>query len=384
MENKNRLTLNGLTTANIIYIAVSLAMVGVSLYLTKHFYNTHFPTPGMSGDTLCNADGFWGCDKATLSSLGSIFNVPTSFFGVIIGLMGVFGNIFPSESSEKTAKFFTYANFIGCIGLLLFSLIVLKGLCPFCTIYYVLSAIAAFLFYKYSRANAFPEIKPTGIYALLTIVPVFFMYSYFNDKIKTQSNLSVQYTAQYFTLNDMGDPANESPYKIHAGTKNFADAPIRLSVFSDFECPFCQSVSDQMHELALEFKEKISIQYLFYPLDNACNPNIKGAFHKFACKAAYLAACDKDKFAEIHDFLFKRQNQLSFENISKWEKEFGLSGCSENKAVQEEIMKTINAGEQFALKSTPTLILNGRKIEGTIPTVHLKAIMREILEKQNK
>lgn len=384
MENKNRLTLNGLTTTNIIYILVSVGMIGVSLYLTKHFYNTHFPTPGMAGDSLCTAGGFWGCDKATLSVLGSFFNIPTSFFGIIIGLMGIFGNVFPSEESEKTAKFFTYVNFVGCIGLFLFSLIVLKGLCPFCTLYYVLSGIAAFLFFKYSNVNAFPEIKPTAIYAFITIIPVFFMYSYFADKMKAQSSLSSQYTAQYFTLNDMGDPANESPYKIHAATEKFEDAPIRLSVFSDFECPFCKSVSEQVHELANEFGQEINIQYMFYPLDSTCNPNIKGAFHRFACKAAYISACDKEKFAKIHDFIFENQDQLSFENISKWEKDFGLSGCAENKQVQEEIMKTINAGEQFALKSTPTLILNGRKIEGTIPTVHLKAIMKEILKKQGK
>lgn len=380
MQQAKRLTLNGLTTPHMLYLLISVGMIGVSIYLTNHFYEAHFPKNLSADNSLCEINSFWGCAKASTSALGSIFHVPTSLFGVIVGLIGVMGSIFSSEENEKFAKFVYFLNAAGCVVLLLFSLIALKGLCPFCTVYYILSFVAAFLFYKYSNARPFPEVKPLIIYFVVTLIPSFMMYNYFVDTQKQQSSLSIQYVDQYKNLATPGDPVTESPYKIHMSTKNFADAPLRITVFSDFECPFCKVVSDQMKPLIAAFPGKINIQYMFYPLDNNCNPNVKSMFHQFACKAAYLAACDKERFHEIHDIIFSRQKELSFENIGNWEKEFGLSGCFDNKDIQDAIQQTINAAEQFSLKSTPTIIINGKKIEGTIPTVHLKAILRNILD----
>lgn len=380
MQNSKRLTLNGLTIPHTIFILLSLAMVSVSVYLTNHFYEIHFPKGFSPDNSLCEINSFWGCAKASTSTFGSLFYVPTSFFGVIVGLIGIMGAIFPSETSEKFSKFVYSLNAVGCLILLIYSLVALKGLCPFCTLYYILSFLALFIFYKNSTIQPFPEAKPIIIYAIVTIIPSILMYNYYVNTMKTQSNLSGQYIAQYEALATPGDPAVESPYKIYMSTEKFADAPLRISVFSDFQCPFCKVVSAQMKPIIQEFAGKINIQYLFYPLDNACNPNIKSSFHKFSCKAAYLAACDKKKFHINHDIIFERQEELSFENLSQWEKEFGLSGCFDNKQIQDDIRQTISAGTQYDLKSTPTIIINGKKIEGTIPTVHIKAILRNILK----
>lgn len=381
MQESKRLSLNGLTGAHTLFLIISVAMIGVSVYLTNHFYQTHFPTGFDADNSLCEINSFWGCAKASTSAFGSIFHVPTSFFGVIVGLIGVLGAIFPSEQSEKFAKFVYGLNAVGCVILLAYSLIALKGLCPFCTIYYVLSFIAVFIYFKNSSLQPFPEAKPLIIYFIVTLIPSILMYNYYVDKMSTQDNLSGQYIAQYDALATPGDPAVESPYRIYSSTEKFADAPLRISVFSDFQCPFCKVVSDQMGALIKDFKGKINIQYMFYPLDNACNPNIKSSFHKFACKAAYLAACDKENFHKNHDLIFARQEELSFENLSKWEKELGLSGCFDNKQIQDDIRQTIAAGDQYGLQSTPTIIINGKKIEGTIPTVHIKAILNGILKK---
>ena len=112
MENKT-LTNNGLTSQHVIYILLSLGMIAVSAYLTNHFYESYFPKGFGSADSLCDINSFWGCDKATKSVLGKVFNVPTSFFGIIIGLMGIIGAIFPSMNMEKTNKFFILLNAAG-------------------------------------------------------------------------------------------------------------------------------------------------------------------------------------------------------------------------------------------------------------------------------
>ena len=377
--NKKNLTLNGFTLPHTAFVVLSVAMAIVSIYLTKHFYQVHFPS-GLGSDTLCAGDGFWGCDKATLSSLGHILFVPTSFFGIIVGLLGVFGAIFPSEKMESTNKFFIYLNALGCVGLLLFSLVSLGGLCPFCTVYYVLSFIAAFLFFKYSEHRPVPDLKISLVYGLIVILPSVYMSQRFGKEKAKQASLSSQYIKQYQNLKDMGEPSFISPYKINTATEEWSKAPVRIAVFSDFQCPFCQKVAEQVPDLIKGLEDKINVAYYFYPLDNACNPAIKSSFHQYACQAAFLAACDQEKFVEVHDAIFERQPELSRENLKEWEKEFGLSGCFENKEAQEAVTRTINAGESFQLKSTPTIIINGKKIEGSIPTIHLRAIVESLLK----
>jgi protein-disulfide isomerase/uncharacterized membrane protein len=380
---KKHLTLNGMTPMHALAILVSLTIIGVSLYLTKHYYDVLFPTGLGATSALCDISSFWNCDSATHSNISSILNVPIAFFGLIIGLLILGGSIFASESYEKTTKFVLLINFIGCLGLFLYSVFILGSLCPFCTVYYILSGIALFLFHKFSDAPYFkPELKPLAFWGGIVVISTLVINNIHGDKSSKQSKLNASVVDQYFKLKNAGDPLTESPFKIHMGTKNFADAPIRISVFSDFQCPFCKVVSDQLPALVRKYQDKINIQYFFYPLDNACNTNVKSSFHQYACQAAYLAACDKNKFHTVHDEIFHRQTELNFDNLTKWEKEFKLKDCFENNQIKEDIQMTIRAAEQYNLKSTPTVIVNGVKIEGSIPTNQYKAIFDEILKRQ--
>ncbi|MCT4641638.1 MAG: thioredoxin domain-containing protein [Bacteriovoracaceae bacterium] len=377
MNANKGLTLNGLSGKNLLLILVNIGMLITSIYLTKHFYQVNFPTGFGSADSLCSGTGFWSCNKATTSAFGSFFNIPTSFFGIVISVFVLIGGIFPSEKFERTNKFLSLINAIGCIILLAYSLIALSGLCQFCTLYYVLSFISFFLFYKFSGLNFGIEPKYLGVMFVVVLIPSIFLNSYYAGKEATKKNLSNQYIKQFEGLNTIGDPIIPSKYNLT--NNDYSSAKIKLVVFSDFQCPFCQVVSDQMHELIQEFPNDISIQYMFYPLDASCNKNIKGRFHESACAAAYLAACDQSKFAQIHDFIFKHQKDLNSENLKKWEKDFGLNGCFNNENLKAIVKSNIDTGEQYKVKSTPTIIINGKKIEGTIPTIHLKSIIRSLL-----
>jgi protein-disulfide isomerase/uncharacterized membrane protein len=383
MESKKSLTLNGLVLPNFFYVLVSVAMIFVGVYLTNHFFNTFYPEGLANPSSLCNISNFWGCDKATNSPLGTIAGMPTSIFGIIMGIIGLFAAFIGSPAVEKTVKTITLLNLVACALLFVYSLAILKSLCPMCTAYYVLSLLAFLLFYRYSDSPMGFDPKITSGFAALVIIPTIILNFYIGEKKEKKAKLGKSYIAQYNDLKDYGDPAVESPYKIHKATQKFEDAPIRITVFSDFQCPYCQAVAEQMPSLIRDFKSKINIQYMFYPLDMACNTKMKGGMHAYACKAAYLAACDEDKFAEIHDYIFEKQSEINLNSLKSWGKKFGLpDNCSENKAIQDQIQQTLNAGEQYNLKSTPTIIINGKKLEGLVPTVHLKSILRSILKKQ--
>jgi protein-disulfide isomerase/uncharacterized membrane protein len=382
MEQKKGLTLNGMTGMNFLFILNAAAIIGVCVYLTSHYYDTLYPTQLGGAASLCNLSNFFNCDAATYSKLAQIAGVPTSFFGLVMGLVFMFSALMPSESMEKTANALSKYNFIGCIFLFLFSLGALGSLCPFCTVYYLLSGVAFFLLWKNGINTWKPDLKVAGVWGGLLLVGAFFMHQHTSSKENTRSKLNASIVEQYRKLPSLGDPTQESPYKIHMATTQFSEAPIRISVFSDFECPFCKVVAEQMPELVRRYPKQINIQYFFYPLDAKCNSNVKSRFHENACDAAYLAACDEKKFAEVHDEIFANQEKLKSGVLSDIASKHSLNGCIANEENKNKVITAINAATQFSLKSTPTIIVNGKKIEGTIPSGQFFAIFEDILNGQ--
>lgn len=382
MDQKKSLTLQGISGLNFLFILNAAAMIGVSIYLTTHFYDVLYPTTLGGSSTLCNISTFFNCDAATYSKMSNIAGVPISFFGIIVGLLFLFSSLMPSEGLEKTSSAISKYNFIGCIALFIFSLVSLGSLCPFCTLYYVLSGVAAFLLWKHGINSWTPDLKITGMWGALLLVGSFLMFQNTKGKEDYSLKMNASVVEQFKKLPSLGDPDIESPYKIHMATNNFSEAPIRITVFSDFQCPFCKVVAEQMPELIRRYSDKVSVQYVFYPLDAKCNSNVTSRMHPHACDAAALAACDPAKFLSVHDEIFANQGKLGDGVLSDIAKSHGLVGCFENKAVTDKVIEGINQGTKYNLKSTPTIIVNGKKIEGTIPNRQFFAIFDHILSEK--
>ncbi len=379
MESRRSLTLEGITGKNFLFIMNSVAMIGVSIYLTTHFYEVLYPEKLGGASSLCNISNFFNCDAATYSKLSNLAGIPISFFGIIVGLLFLFTSLMPSEALEKTSSAVSKYNFIGCLILFVFSIVSLGSLCPFCTLYYVLSGIAFFLLWKQGLNSWTPDLKVAGMWGVLLVAGSVFMFLHTKGKEEVNTKMNASIVGQFRALPDLGEPDMESPYKLHKATEKFADAPIRITIFSDFQCPFCKNVAEQIPELVRRYPDKINVQYMFYPLDSKCNSNVKGRFHDHACDAAALAACDPSKFAEIHDEIFANQSKFSSGVLNELAKKYGLTGCIENQENINKVIMAINQGTKFNLKSTPTIIVNGKKIEGTIPNRQFLAIFEDIL-----
>jgi protein-disulfide isomerase/uncharacterized membrane protein len=381
MENQKTLTLKGMSGLNFLFIIISALMIGVSIYLTNHFYETLFPSKLGGAKSICDISAFFNCDAATYSPLSNIVGIPISFFGIISGCIFLFSSLMPSEALEKTSSAISKFNIIGCLVLFLYSLIVLKSLCPLCSFYYLLSFGAFFLLWKHGISSWLPDIKVITFWGVLTLIGAFLFYKTTAGKMDTHSKVNKSIVEQFRSLPDLGDPDNESPYKLHMATSTFNEAPIRITIFSDFECPFCKVVAEQLPELIRRYPDKINAQYMFFPLDAKCNSNIKTRFHANACDAANLAACDEKKFLEVHDEIFANQQKLSSGLIGDLLKKFDLKNCIDNSEVTNKVITFINQASKYNLKSTPTMIINGKKIEGSIPNSQFFAIFEDILKK---
>jgi protein-disulfide isomerase/uncharacterized membrane protein len=365
--------------STIIIFFLSSLMIGFSIYLTQHYFALKFPT-GLEGKSLCNINGFFNCDKTTLSSVSNILSIPISIFGILIGLFTMAGLLIKNENYERTIYFTLVVNFVGCVLLFIYSLLILKGLCPFCTLYYIVSGITLFYFYKKS-----PTLNPSLSYlaGLAVIVLAISGATKMNidSKAQLQNDVATDLIKQFYSLPDLGSPKNPSEFKI-ASAEN---APIKMVIFSDFECPSCKILSEQVPKIVDRYNGKIDIQYFYYPLDMNCNPSMERALHQYACKAAYAATCmPVQDFTKVHDEIFMNQEKFEVGFVDQYIKTNKLEACVANPATKEKVVAIIKESNPFNIRSTPSFLINGRKIEGALPDDQLFAIMDEILKRSVK
>lgn len=384
MDKTKNLTLSGMTIPHFFLFVASLAMAALSIYLFTYDVQTVYPLAQLgASSSLCESTGFFSCAKAVYSPAAFIFGIPIALAGFLLGIFLLVGSIFPSKKFEGTNHILVLLNAAGCFILFCYSLIFLKGLCPFCTLFYIASWVAAFLFWRYSAERKI-DLKVFASYAIIGIVAIGAYLVYINDRKASIQQAAEPLLKQFYSYPDLGNPNPESPYKIYKSTENFADAPIRISIFSDFQCPFCGKLATQMHDTIQRYKGQINIQYYYYPMDNECNSDMQGPMHPVACKAAYVAACTPEHFAEVHDKLFEIGPDLTSDYLNTYAKELKVESCAIDAKTKEKVIESINVARNFRVNATPTMIINGVKIEGMLPAFQMNIILDDIVRKAKK
>lgn len=384
MHQEKNLTLEGITGRHFFLLVLAVGMMGTCLYLTSHYMDVHFPAGITGKKTMCDISNFWNCDAATLSKASNIAHIPISLFGLLFSSFIILGSIFSSPQMESTNKSLALVNIVGCLGLLVFSLIELGSMCPMCTLYYLLSGGVAFLYMKFGVPETKPDLKMLLIYLVLSLIVIVPFKIYVNDKLDGKNALAQDLIRQYNSLQNIGDPKTPSRFRLASIGENFSEAPLRMTIFSDFQCPACKALSDQVPDIIKKYQGKINIQYFFYPLDHNCNDEIKRPFHTQACKAAYLSICKQSDFGNLHDEIFHAQSQLSDTWISQKAKSLGVEECMKADATRNEVLSHLDTAKGYNIRSTPTFLLNGVKIEGVLPNHQLFVIMDDILKKNGK
>ena len=384
MSNKTNESFYQTTTVNLqaLISLLGIAIIATTIYLTKHYLDVHFPV-GLGEGSLCDVNSFLNCDAATHSKIAAVFGIPIAALGMVIGILLLFGFFFKSPAYEGTLYKILMLNFAGCMVLLAFSLFILGSLCPFCTLYYFFSGLAFFVFWKYSphRALDVKSLIPMVVVMVLSLgINKFIVVHKENSQELVRDSL----IKQYDSYPKIALPAQMSPHFIAKSTEKFEDAPIQLMVFSDFQCPACKVLSDMMEPIIKRYKGRINISYFFYPLDNSCNDKMTRALHSTACTAAYLANCSGEKFLEVHDKIFEDQQSLSFEYLNKYAERLNLAECFKSDETKQQVKTLVDQGNLIGIKSTPTVLLNGVKIEGALPLGQFYLLMDELVKRNAK
>jgi protein-disulfide isomerase len=149
-------------------------------------------------------------------------------------------------------------------------------------------------------------------------------------------------------------------------------APVTLVVFSDFQCPFCARVEPTLAEVQKQYRDKVRLVWKHQPLP----------FHPNALPAAEAAeaAREQGKFWEMHDRLFSSQRELSPDTYERIAKEIGLDvrrfqDATRSGRAKGRIQDDQRVAGRVGANGTPTMFVNGEKVEGAVPFEMLKAVI---------
>lgn len=168
------------------------------------------------------------------------------------------------------------------------------------------------------------------------------------------------------------------------------DAPIRIEVFSDFQCPSCRGLYlDVMRRVLSDYcsQNKVCVVYHEFPIQT----------HRYSRQAAFYAEATarlgRQQLLKVYDSLFMDQAQweedgkvevsiakaLSRDDLQKVKK------IMQDPSINATIDKEINLGVQNQIDATPTFfIYSGQKqlqrVVGLLSYVSLKTYLNTVIK----
>ena len=190
-------------------------------------------------------------------------------------------------------------------------------------------------------------------------------------------------------LNDLtADPlaANIAKFNL-TNAPVFGDpkATITIVEYSDFECPVCRSLHDVLRGLLPKYPQ-VKVVFKDFPLE---------ALHPWARTAAIAGRCayqqDPKAFWKLYDLIYDNQEVISASNA--WDKMLEYAGrsglnvdsfksCMSSPQASGEVDASLTNGKELDVRSTPTVFVNGRRINGADPHVLQQYIDYELAQQK--
>lgn len=165
-------------------------------------------------------------------------------------------------------------------------------------------------------------------------------------------------------------------------SKGNANAPVVITEYSDYECPFCAKFTlEILPQLQADYFESGKVLFVFkdYPVP----------VHQKAQKAAEATYCAgeqrEDAFWEMHIKLFSNQENLELNNLKTYAEEIGLelnafNNCLDVEKYKNLVLRNRQQGAELDVSATPTLFINDEKVVGLQPYENLVKVIETQLK----
>lgn len=333
-----------------------------------------------SMSSVCSMGSFVSCAALYDPRFSEWFGVPVPIFSLLyfVLLLTITGRTVQTADPHSVRPY-AYLWLLSWVGLGTalwmgyISLILLKTLCPFCTVLWVI-LIAAWVF---TRQMMKIVDQPWGYLISQDLKTGYKSVWFWGSGLIAVAVLS----GSYFVFRPSG-ALGDARYPIvgeEARSLGPANAKVVVAEYSDFQCPFCRVASEVLHQLAEELSPQVRVVYKFFPLDRECNEYLPRRVHLNACAAAEAAYCAsvQGKFWTYHDYLFTSQQELSDSRLLEIAQAAQLdvarfNACRRDRRTKEEIGKDVREGNRAGVTGTPSIYINGRPYSGPMTLSALK------------
>lgn len=161
-------------------------------------------------------------------------------------------------------------------------------------------------------------------------------------------------------------------------------AKVTITIFSDFQCPFCKRVEPTLAELEKEYGDKIRFAWRHMPLPFHADAPLAG-------QAAQEAFAQKGNagFWKMHDKLFEAQGSsedaIKRPGLEKIAQEIGLNmdkfkAALDSNAHKAKLDADSKIGNDAGINGTPAFVINGYYLSGAQPTAAFKKLINRALK----
>jgi protein-disulfide isomerase len=144
--------------------------------------------------------------------------------------------------------------------------------------------------------------------------------------------------------------------------KGNPDAPVTLTEYSDFECPFCGRAFWELKDVEEVAGDQVRFVYRHFPLSQM-HP------HALLAAEAAEAAGAQGHFWEMHEKLFMNQDDLEPPALLRYASDLELDLASFSRDLQEhrhlpKVRRDFMDGVRSGVNGTPTFFINGERWNG--------------------
>ncbi len=164
----------------------------------------------------------------------------------------------------------------------------------------------------------------------------------------------------------------------NAAARGDANAPVTVVEFTDFQCPACGATYPVIEEALKPYGNRVRFVVRNYPLPQ----------HAQSFKSAEAAAAAKEqgKFFEYAALLFKNQSALDVQSLKKYASDLKLDRARFDAALDggnyaATVRRDIADGDLYGVNATPTLFINGVRLNGLSAATIQAAIDRAFTQK---
>jgi len=163
------------------------------------------------------------------------------------------------------------------------------------------------------------------------------------------------------------------------------NAPVKIKVFSSLTCPHCANFHIKIvPEIKKNYVESGKVQLIFidFPLDQA------------AFNASKLLHClDQKKQIAYLDTVYENQDEWTAgsnineinNNLKKIVQILGINSTQFDKCLNDEVISDkilngrIDGHQKYSINSTPTIIINEKKLEGSASFKNIKKKIEKLI-----